>query len=168
MTTLRFGPFVWPVNPTEIRVEGGRSTREALFPSPSLQEEGEKLSRVTGRGVFTGPDAAAQFSALHALLETGGAEILTVPEYGPLRAILTELILLRGSMRMVEYTFAFRESPMESASSPCREQTTMLQEGETLWHLAARLAIPIEQLLTLNPKIPEPWSAKAGTEVRIQ
>ena len=31
----------------------------------------------------------------------------------------------------------------------------MLQEGETLWHLAARLAIPIEQLLTLNPKIPE-------------
>lgn len=44
----------------------------------------------------------------------------------------------------------------------------MLQEGETLWHLAARLAIPIEQLLTLNPKIPEPWSAKAGTEVRIQ
>ena len=140
MTTMRFGPFVWPVNPTEIRVEGGRST----------------------------PDAAAQFSALHALLETGGAEILTVPEYGPLRAILTELILLRGSMRMVEYTFAFRESPMESASSPCREQTTMLQEGETLWHLAARLAIPIEQLLTLNPKIPEPWSAKAGTEVRIQ
>ena len=119
---------------------------------------------MTGRGVFTGPDAAAQFSALHALLETGGAEILTVPEYGPLRAILTELILLRGSMRMVEYTFAFRESPMESASSPCREQTTMLQEGETLWHLAARLAIPIEQLLTLNPKIPEPWSAKAGTE----
>ena len=100
MTTMRFGPFVWPVNPTEIRVEGGRSTREALFPSPSLQEEGEKLSRVTGRGVFTGPDAAAQFSALHALLETGGAEILTVPEYGPLRAILTELILLRGSMRM--------------------------------------------------------------------
>ena len=155
MTTMRFGPFVWPVNPTEIRVEGGRSTREALFPSPSLQEEGEKLRRVTGRGVFTGPDAAAQFSALHALLETGGAEILTVPEYGPLRA-------------MVEYTFAFRESPMESASSPCREQTTMLQEGETLWHLAARLAIPIEQLLTLNPKIPEPWSAKAGTEVRIQ
>ena len=150
MTTMRFGPFVWPVNPTEIRVEGGRSTREALFPSPSLQEEGEKLRRVTGRGVFT------------------GAEILTVPEYGPLRAILTELILLRGSMRMVEYTFAFRESPMESASSPCREQTTMLQEGETLWHLAARLAIPIEQLLTLNPKIPEPWSAKAGTEVRIQ
>ena len=74
MTTMRFGPFVWPVNPTEIRVEGGRSTREALFPSPSLQEEGEKLSRVTGRGVFTGPDAAAQFSALHALLETGGAE----------------------------------------------------------------------------------------------
>ena len=67
MTTMRFGPFVWPVNPTEIRVEGGRSTREALFPSPSLQEEGEKLSRVTGRGVFTGPDAAAQFSALHAL-----------------------------------------------------------------------------------------------------
>ena len=116
MTTMRFGPFVWPVNPTEIRVEGGRSTREALFPSPSLQEEGEKLRRVTGRGVFTGPDAAAQFSALHALLETGGAEILTVPEYGPLRAILTELILLRGSMRMVEYTFAFRESPMESAS----------------------------------------------------
>lgn len=52
MTTMRFGPFVWPVNPTEIRVEGGRSTREALFPSPSLQEEGEKLSRVTGRGVF--------------------------------------------------------------------------------------------------------------------
>lgn len=84
MTTMRFGPFVWPVNPTEIRVEGGRSTREALFPSPSLQEEGEKLRRVTGRGVFTGPDAAAQFSALHALLETGGAEILTVPEYGPL------------------------------------------------------------------------------------
>lgn len=81
MTTMRFGPFVWPVNPTEIRVEGGRSTREALFPSPSLQEEGEKLRRVTGRGVFTGPDAAAQFSALHALLETGGAEILTVPEY---------------------------------------------------------------------------------------
>lgn len=168
MTTMRFGSFIWPVNPVELQVEGGRNTREALFPSSSLQDEGVQLRRVTGRGVFTGPDAAAQFSALHALLEAGGAEILTVPEYGPMRVILTELILLRGSMRMVEYTFTFRESPAEIASSPCKEQTATLRQGETLWHLAARLAIPIEQLLTLNPKIPEPWSAKAGTEVRIQ
>ena len=44
----------------------------------------------------------------------------------------------------------------------------MLQEGETLWHLAARLAIPIERLLALNPEISEPWSAEAGMEVRLQ
>ena len=45
MTTMRFGPFVWPVNPTEIRVEGGRSTREALFPPPFLfKKKGKSLA----------------------------------------------------------------------------------------------------------------------------
>lgn len=168
MTSMRFGPFSWPINPIEIRVEDGRHTREALFPAPSLQEDGPLLRSVSGRGFFTGPDAAAQFATLHALLSKGGAEILTLPEYGPMQAVLTELTLLRGSMRMVEYAFSFRESPAEYKSAPCEEPTVLLKEGETLWHLAARFSIPIERLLALNPEIPEPWSVGAGEEVNIR
>lgn len=168
MTQMRFGPFLWPVNPTEIRMEDGRNIREALFPIPSLHEDGPLLRTVSGRGFFTGPDSAAQFSALHALLAKGGADILTLPEYGPMRAVLVELTLLRGSMRMIEYAFSFLESPAESGSSPCEEPAAAIREGETLWHLAARLSIPIERLLALNPEIPEPWSAEAGKEVRLR
>lgn len=168
MTKMRFGPFQWPANPTEIQVEGGRQIQETTFPAPSLRETGPRLRTVNGKGFFTGPDAAAQFAALHALLTKGGAEALTLPEYGPMMAVLSELTLLRGHMRMVEYAFLFRESPMEAGSAPCEDPAVRIAAGETLWDLAARHAIPIERLLALNPGLADPWSAGEGTEVKLR
>ena len=167
MTAMRFGAFHWPLNPTELRVEDGRHTRESTFPSPMLQDAGPVLRTVSGRGFFAGETAAAQFAGLHALL-SGSAQVLTVPEYGPMYAVLTQLDLLRGSIRLVEYAFTFQESPVEISSQPCRPPALLLQEGETLWHLAARLSISIERLLALNPQIPEPWSVTARMEVKVR
>lgn len=168
MTKMRFGPFEWPVNPAEIQIEGARQVGETLFPVRSLMDTGHRLRTVRGKGFFTGPDAAAQFASLHALLTNGGAEVLMLPEYGPMTAVLTELTLLRGHMRMVEYAFAFRESPMEAKSTPCEESTVRIASDETLWHLAARYSIPIERLLSLNPGLADPWSAGEGTEVTLR
>ncbi len=166
MTAMRFGAFPWSLNPTELRVEDGRRTQETVFPFPALQDTGPLLRTVSGRGFFAGETAAEQFAGLRALL-AGGAQVLTIPEYGPIRAVLTQLDLLRGSIRLIEYTFIFQESPAKESSQPCPPPTALLQEGETLWHLAARFSLPIERLLALNPQIPEPWSVTAGMEVNL-
>lgn len=167
MTNMRFGTFQWTVNPIEIRVQGGRRVREGLFPAPALWEDGPALRSVSGRGFFTGPEAASHFTALHARMEAGGADTLLLPEYGPMRAVLTELKLLRGSLRLIEYAFFFRECPARKQSVPCAEPSALLGRDETLWRLAARLSIPIERLLACNPEIADPWSAGEGTEVRL-
>lgn len=161
MTNMRFGPFQWPVNPAEIQVEDGRQVHEALFPVPSLRI-------VRGKGFFTGSEAAAQFAALHALWAKGAIEVLTLPEYGPMHAVLSALTLLRGHMRMVEYAFTFRESPQVSVSAACEEFCARIGAGETLWHLAARHSVPIERLLALNPGLADPWAVSEGMEVKLR
>ena len=98
---MQFRNFIWPNEPSSLRVTSRRRT--------ALLEEAART--VTGEGVFFGETAYESLRTLEALLAQGGAGALTLPHVGTLQAVLTEL---EGGQEprenFVRYRFTFVEA----------------------------------------------------------
>lgn len=110
---MQFRNFIWPNEPSSLRVTSRRRT--ALLEEPgggwTLQDLGTSARTVTGEGVFFGETAYESLRTLEALLGQGGAGALTLPHVGTLQAVLTEL---EGEQEprenFVRYRFTFVEA----------------------------------------------------------
>ena len=146
---------------------------------PLLMREAGLTARVLeGEGVFAGPEAYDQFKELASLFYGGGTGLLIHPVWQTSNAYFTELSLTEKPLPdYVAYRFAFQED-----SSSCRTGLTLLStegtasaaetactvaQGDTLWAIAARYGVTVEELLAANPAISNPNRIQVGQKVVI-
>lgn len=109
---LTFKTFTWPVNPETYREE---LVREPVYVQSedgwTFQGMGEATRVITGSGVFSGANAAANFQALAALFSDAEAGTLTHPLWGSRNVHFTELALTQSAKpEYISYSFQFREA----------------------------------------------------------
>lgn len=119
LMTMQFGSFVFPVNPTELKLERACLLRETVGVDGEERVEavGKRKARVTGKGHFTGENAMAVYRELEALF--GETDTLYLPGHRPFEAVLSELALIGvPEKNTVPYTFAFVEHGGKAKRSP--------------------------------------------------
>lgn len=119
LMTMQFGSFVFPVNPTELKLERACLLRETVGVDGEERVEavGKRKARVAGKGHFTGENAMAVYRELEALF--GETETLYLPGHRPFEAVLSELALIGvPEKNTVPYTFAFVETAGKAKRSP--------------------------------------------------
>ena len=94
LMTMQFGSFVFPVNPTELKLERACLLRETVGVDGEERVEavGKRRARVAGKGHFTGENAMAVYRELEALF--GETDTLYLPGHRPFEAVLSELALI--------------------------------------------------------------------------
>ncbi len=113
MNKLKFRMFTWPENPEEYRIEASCVPKFGPGENGGVAFAGlEPMSRViTGRGVFTGPEAVEDFNALAVIMATRTKGDLVHPVWGTSEVFLTDLVLEQESRPdYVVYSFQFRET----------------------------------------------------------
>lgn len=119
LMTMQFGSFVFPMNPTELKLERACLLRETVGVDGEERVEavGKRKARVAGKGHFTGENAMALYRELEALF--GETDTLYLPGHRPFEAVLSELALIGvPEKNTVPYTFAFVETTGKTKRSP--------------------------------------------------
>lgn len=147
--SIRFGSYVWSVNPSELMV-----TRKGVVSS-EINKEVFKIDKaqvtVSGKGCFFGTGAMDKFIDLQKITDEGRKEVLYYPGGRIFNASLTELKLLgKPGAEKAEYSFSFSGKPEEDILA--RESLTAAG-GESLWDISNIYGIPIEKLVSLNRHI---------------
>ena len=113
MEKLVFKTYVWPQNPHTYREE---CTREPIYYKNDLdytvfKEMGPVKRTITGKGVFFGENAYANFRTLVKIFEEPSYGTLTHPLWGNRQVWFTGLELTQEPKEnYVAYSFTFRES----------------------------------------------------------
>ena len=166
LMTMQFGSFVFPVNPTELKLERACLLRETVGVDGEERVEavGKRKARVTGKGHFTGENAMAVYRELEALF--GETETLYLPGHRPFEAVLSELALIGvPEKNTVPYTFAFVETTGKNEAISGR--TYRAKAGESLWDYAYFTGVSIDRLAENNRHIACIAALKDGEEVHV-
>lgn len=184
LTPMRYKDYVWPHNPRVYTIDYERLMAENKVPYGlyHLQDLGRRHRVMRGEGEFAGPDAYAQFGALANVFYNQGAGMLIHPLWQSANAHFVELKLKQEPRPdYVSYSFAFWED-LEYYDASLKEENddagqkesgtgTLIHKvvkGDTLWSLAGRYGVTLQQILHLNPQIKNPNLIQVGQEVRIR
>lgn len=117
MTKLRYKSFTWPDNPVSYTVQ---AQREPVYAQDGSFTGLSPVKRViTGKGVFFGFSAYANFKALEDLLDDGTAGTLIHPVWGTCSAFLTRLTLTQEPKEdYVAYSFTFQTANSSGGIDP--------------------------------------------------
>ena len=153
LMTMQFGSFVFPVNPTELKLERACLLRE------TMGVDGEERVEAVGKR-----NAMAVYRELEALF--GETETLYLPGHRPFEAVLSELALIGvPEKNTVPYTFAFVETAGKSEAVSGR--TYRAKAGESLWDYAYFTGVSIDRLAENNRHIACIAALKDGEEVHV-
>ena len=141
LMTMQFGSFVFPVNPTELKLERACLLRETVGVDGEERVEavGKRKARVVGTGHFTGENAMAVYRELEALF--GETETLYLPGHRP-----------------------FETAGKSEAVSG---RTYRAKAGESLWDYAYFTGVSIDRLAENNRHIACIAALKDGEEVHV-
>lgn len=154
---MKFGEYVWHHNPQNISFECDRSVAEMKSPfgESSVQDMGRKNMKISGSGQLYGEDCAEQFERLFEVFRNSRKEVLSVPNL-PSIYVVFEKLEIKGEPKpnVLEYSFVFREV-ME------KKQKTVItyfdcENGQTLWDIAYKTGVKIDELVRLNPDVKFP------------
>ena len=183
---MRFKDYIWPHNPKIYTIDYERvmACSKVPFGLYHLQDLGRTCRVMRGEGEFSGPDAYAQFGALANVFYSEGAGVLIHPLWQAASAYFVELRLKQEPRPdYVSYTFTFwedlnyydaalkKEESAGTASGKADESGAThvhkVVQGDTLWAIAKRYGITLDELLKKNPQIRNPNLIRVGQEVRI-
>jgi len=185
LSPMRFKDYIWPHNPRVYTIDYEREMAQNKVPYGlyHLQDLGRRCRVMRGEGEFVGPDAYAQFGKLATVFYSSGSGPLIHPLWQAAKAYFVELSLKQEPRPdYVSYSFVFWED-LEYYSDTVDKQIITQQEmqpgssgqlvysvvkGDTLWGIAKRHGVTMEQLLQLNPQIKNPNLIRVGQEVRIR
>lgn len=184
---MRFKTYVWPHNPRSYTISYQREmvAHKVPFGRYVLQNLGLARRVMKGEGEFIGAGAYEEFKKLAAVFYSEGAGLLVHPVWQTARAYFVELALAQEPRaEYVRYTFAFWED-YEGYSDQL--QTVAVAEpsgsgagqsgggsyhtvvsGDSLWHIARKYGLSLQQLLELNPQIKNPNRIYPGEQVRVK
>jgi LysM repeat protein len=167
---MSFKEYAWPCNPQSIQIERVRNAPEYTVPQSTgvVLDAGFAAKKVTGAGRFTGPDCEDRFSELTAVFLSGGSGTLRLPGMEPFQAVFSSLVRTgEAKPGCVGYAFVFLEDAAETPEPSGVPQVYRCKGGETLWDVAGRYGIGVNELLAENPQIRLPNDLEAGEEVTI-
>lgn len=155
---MSFRDFIFPVNPSVIKIEGKRNLSISPVPGgmDNISDNGRHCMSIRGQGEFFGEDCCESFNRLKTLFEEGKAGMLYIPSQRPVFAFFSRLEMTAEDIEnVIGYSFEFREIP--GGFSYHREQSAEYGDGKSsLWDISYRLGIHIDLLVSLNPHIKRP------------
>ena len=155
---MSFRDFIFPVNPSVIKIEGRRNLCISPVPGGSdhITDNGRQCMTIRGQGEFFGEDCCESFNELKALFDAVKGGMLYIPSQRPIFACFSRLEMTAKDIGdVIGYSFEFREIP-GGASYP-REQSAVYGDGKSsLWDISYRLGMHIDLLVSLNPHIKRP------------
>ncbi len=183
---MRYKNYVWPHNPRVYTIDYERVMAENKVPYGlyHLQDLGRTRRVMRGEGEFAGSEAYAQFGALANVFYDPGAGELIHPLWQAAKAHFVELSLKQEPRPdYVSYTFTFWEdleyydtqlgavqagATEDGPSASAGELIYKVVKGDTLWGIAKKYNVTLEQILQLNPQIKNPSLIQVGQEVRVR
>lgn len=189
LSPMRYKSYTWPHNPRVYSIDYERkmAVHKTPFGLFRLQDLGRTNRIMEGEGEFVGEGAYAQFGQLANVFYNGGPGLLIHPLWQEANAYFVSLRLEQEPRPdYVRYSFAFweddswytglatRELSAASGSGTSSGQSGgeasyhRVVKGDTLWALANRYGLSLEELVALNPQIKNPNLIRVGEEVRVR
>jgi len=179
LTPMRFKTYVWPHNPRVYSIDYERKMvcHKLPFGGYTLQDLGQTNRIMAGEGEFVGEGAYEQFGALASVFYDPGPGILVHPLWQTTKAHFVSLRLEQEPREdYVRYSFVFwedlgQESAVkradEARKSAAADFHTVVQ-GDTLWGIARKYGMSVEELLECNPGIKNPNNISMGERVKLK
>ena len=186
LTPMRYKDYIWPHNPAtySIAYERQVAVHKVPFGRHYMQDLGMGCRIMRGQGEFAGKGAYDEFKRLATVFYDGGPGLLIHPLWQIANAYFTGLKLEQEPLPdYVRYSFEFRErydgyreelsaaektgEDSRHAFATGREQSCTVAGGDTLWGIAKRYDVAMEELLRANPGIKNPNLIRVGEEVVV-
>ena len=184
LNPMRYKDYVWPHNPKVYTIDYERkmAVDKVPFGLYRLQDLGRTRRVMRGEGEFVGKDAYAQFGKLANVFYSEGPGQLVHPLWQTANAYFVELTLKQEPRPdYVSYSFTFweeldyydgklkLEETEQVASVPVESRVVhKVVKGDTLWAIAKKYGVTMEQLLQYNPEIKNPNLIRVGQEVVVK
>ncbi len=172
LAVMRFGGTSFHHNPKTLAVQYEKqlAANSLVSGKTILQRTTENPVSISGTGELYGTSCFEQWNTLLSLYAGHARGVLTVPEVGAFVAVLSQLKLSAQPVEDVltfSFTFTVTDNPNEAATVST-EEYTVAETGETLWDIAYRTDVPIDNLVTLNPWVKSVREVDEGARVRIK
>lgn len=193
LTSMRYKSYTWPHNPRVYSIDYRRTmaVNKTPFGGYQLQDLGAAHRVMEGEGEFVGAGAYNEFQRLASVFYSKGPGLLVHPLW---QAANTYFVSLRVEQvprpDYVRYSFEFwEENGLTTGLATRRVETSAgnsgssgtgaaqsggqaayhrVVKGDTLWALANRYGVSLEELTALNPQIKNPNLIRVGEEVRVR
>ncbi len=186
LTPMRYKDYIWPHNPAtySITYERQVAVHKVPFGRYAMQDLGQSCRVIRGQGEFAGEGAYDAFKQLASVFYSEGPGLLIHPLWQISNAYFTALKLEQEPLpNYVRYSFEFRErydgysealtalgAAGTASGRPEASQEAVrctVSGGDTLWGIAQRCGVALEDLLAANPGIKNPNLIHVGDQVVI-
>ncbi|MDE7220476.1 MAG: LysM peptidoglycan-binding domain-containing protein [Oscillospiraceae bacterium] len=181
---MRYKDYIWPHNPAtySITYERQVAVHKVPFGRHCMQDLGMGCRIMRGQGEFAGNGAYDAFKQLATVFYDGGPGLLIHPLWQISNAYFTSLKLEQEPLPdYVRYSFEFRErydgyreeltaaagGLLPQSSGTGQKMVCTVVSGDTLWGIAKRYNVAMEDLLRVNPGIKNPNLIRVGDKVVI-
>lgn len=180
LTPMRFKDYVWPHNPRVYSIDYERkmAVNKTPFGRYFLQDLGQSNRIMAGEGEFVGEGAYEEFGKLANAFYDPGPGDLVHPLWQTAKAHFVSLRLEQEPRKdYVRYSFVFWEDS-ELVTEVKQVETVQAQsgktayhtvvQGDTLWGIARKYDLSLDDLLKFNPGIKNPNLIHMGEKVRLE
>lgn len=187
LAPMRYKDYIWPHNPATYSITYQRqiAVHKVPFGRHCMQDLGMGCRIMRGQGEFAGEGAYEEFKRLATVFYDGGPGLLIHPLWQIANAYFTNLKLEQEPLPdYVRYSFEFRERydgyneeltvlgrvdgmSVQPAGETLPETVCTAVSGDTLWGIANRYGVALEDLLKANPGIKNPNLIHVGDKVVI-
>lgn len=188
LAPLKYKTYTWPVNPETYSLKFEKNTAIHSYPYTNLNEIedlGMKPREVSGEGEFIGEGAYEEFKKLASIFYHRGPGPLIHPIWQISNAVFNRLELAQEpTPDYVKYYFGFIEDTGHALKAQVKKKATSannksqsqskakpkvysVKKGDTMWAIAKRNGMSLEQLVKKNPQIKNPNLIYPGNKINL-
>lgn len=188
LAPLKYKTYTWPSNPSNYTLRFEKNTAIHSYPYTNINEIddlGMKPREVSGEGEFVGEGAYEEFKKLASIFYSKGPGPLIHPIWQISNAIFNKLeVAQEPTPNYVKYYFGFIEDTRQTAKVKEKKKTSgsnskskikqktkpkiyTVKKGDTMWAIAKRNGMSLQQLVKKNPQIKNPNLIYPGNKINL-